>query len=66
MKLTSYLLLGVLAQSFVSAGACSDPYEQDKVRKVRPHEMRVLHFLQLLKKSHLVLLRSHLPFLKKW
>ncbi len=35
MKLTSYLLLGVIAQSFVSSGVCSDPYEQDKTRKVR-------------------------------
>ncbi len=35
MKLTSYLLLSVLAQSFVSSGVCSDPYEQNDRRKVR-------------------------------
>ena len=35
MKLTSYLLLSVLAQSFVSSVVCSDPYEQNDRRKVR-------------------------------
>ncbi|MEI7493493.1 MAG: hypothetical protein WCJ92_02715 [Alphaproteobacteria bacterium] len=35
MNLLRYLLLGVIAQSFVSSGVCSDPYEQGHKPKVR-------------------------------
>jgi hypothetical protein len=66
MKLTSYLLLGVIAQSFVSSGVCFDPYEQGHKPKVRSSRNVHPPLPPITKKNHLELLRSQMLLLKKW